>query len=123
MKISPEIYTTNVEACERFYVTHFGFKVKSRAEGFVVLKSISNPEYEMMFCVPNSPFVHEVFHMEFKGRGVILQFEVDNVEKEYERIKSLGIELIVDLVDEEVNGKHFTIKDPSGLLIDIVNFQ
>lgn len=123
MKISPEIYTNNVEACERFYINHFGFKLKSRAEGFVVLQNASNPEYELMFCVPNSPFVHDVFHPEFNGKGVILQFETDHIEKEYERVKALGIEVVVDLVDEEVNGKQFTIKDPSGLLVDIVNFQ
>jgi len=55
-------------------------------------------------------------------KGVILQFEVEDVEKEYNRIKSLNLEIVVDLIKEEVNENHFTVRDPSGLLIDIVNF-
>ncbi|MEM8967974.1 MAG: VOC family protein [Bacteroidota bacterium] len=123
MKVSTEIYTYNVEACERFYINHLGFKVKSKAEGFVVLQHIKHPEYELMFCVPDSPFVHPAFHPEFNGRGVIIQMEVEQVEQEYRRMRSKGLEIIVDIVKEEFNGHHFTIKDPSGLLIDIVNYN
>lgn len=121
MKISTEIYTKNVSECERFYTDYFGFGVKFKVEGFVVLQNIESPEYELLFCIPNSPFVHEVFHPEFNGKGVILQFEVEDINKEYNRLKSLNLEIVVDLVTEEVNGTHFTVKDPSGLLIDIVS--
>ncbi len=122
MRISTEIYTSDVDACERFYVSHFGFRVKSQAEGFVVLQHIQHPEYELLFCQPNSPFVHPVFHPEFDGKGVIIQFEVENVEQEYKRIKDSGIDIVVELTKEEINGHHFTIKAPGGLLIDIVHY-
>ncbi|MCT8339730.1 VOC family protein [Flavobacteriaceae bacterium TK19130] len=122
MRLSTEIYTSKVDECKDFYLKYFDFKVKSRAEGFVVLQNRTNPEYELMFCVTNSPFVNAIFHLEYNNKGVILQFEVDNVINEYHRIKSLGIPILIELVEEPINGNHFTISDPSGLLIDIVSY-
>ncbi|GAB3333153.1 hypothetical protein GCM10027429_13400 [Marivirga atlantica] len=122
MRLSTEIYTSKVDECKRFYLKYFDFNVKSSAEGFVVLQNRTNPEYELMFCVPNSPFVNAIFHPEYNNKGVILQFEVDNVINEYHRIKSLEIPILIELVEEPINGKHFTISDPSGLLIDIVSY-
>lgn len=122
MRLSVEIFTGKVDECKDFYLNYFNFKVKSKAEGFIVLQNKSKPVYELMFCVPNSPFVNSIFHPEFNNKGVILQFEVDNVVEEYYRIKNLGIPVLIELVEEPVNGSHFTISDPSGLLIDIVSY-
>jgi len=123
MKLSFEIYTSKVLECKAFYTQHFGFSIKLEIEGFVILQNKTNPHYELMFCLPNSPFVQPIFHHEFNGKGAILQMEVDNVEAEYERIKKRDIQIAVPLVNEQVNGYHFTVQDPSGLLIDIVQYN
>lgn len=123
MKLSFEIYTSKVLECKEFYVQHFDFAVKFEVDGFVVLKHKTNPHYELMFCVPNSPFVNPLFHPEFNGKGAIIQMEVEDVEKEYKEIKDKGIQIKISLVNEPVNGHHFTIQDPSGLLIDIVQYD
>lgn len=122
MKLSFEIYTSKVLECKAFYTQHFDFAVKLEIEGFVILEHIRNPHYELLFCIPNSPFVNPIFHPEFNGQGAILQMEVKDVEAEFQRIKNRGIPIKVPLVNEPVNGHHFTIQDPSGLLIDIVQY-
>lgn len=123
MKLSTEIYTPFVEQCKQFYCRFFGFRVKFELEGFVVLQHQQKPEYEILFCVPDSPFVHELFHPRFEGNGVLLQMEVANVEKEFSRLKSLNLPIELPLIEEPVNGKHFTVKDPSGVLVDVVQFN
>lgn len=123
MRLGFEIYTTKVLECKEFYTQYFGFSVKVEMEGFVVLQHSKYQYYELLFCIPNSPFVHPIFHPEFTGKGAILQMEVDNVESEYKRIKAKDIQIVVSLVNEPVNGFHFTIQDPSGLLIDIVQID
>lgn len=123
MKLSFEIYTTKVLECKAFYTQHFDFEVKVEIEGFVILKHKHNPYYELLFCIPNSPFVNPIFHPEFNGRGAILQMEVKDVEAAFLRIKNRNIPIKVRLVNELVNGHHFTIQDPSGLLIDIVQYS
>lgn len=82
-----------------------------KQEGFAVLRHCDSPEYELMFCVLNSPFVHTIFHPEFQGKGVLFQLEVENVNCEYERAHSSELPIVLHLVDEEVNGRHFTVID------------
>lgn len=47
---------------------------------------------------------------------------VDDVDAEYRKIRALPIKIVLALIEEPVNGRHFTIKDPNGILIDIVQF-
>ncbi len=122
MKLSFEIYTSKVLECKTFYTQYFDFEIKLEIEGFVILKHKKNAHYELLFCIPHSPFVNPIFHPEFNGLGAILQMEVEDVEAEFRRIKNRGIPIKIPLVNEPVNGHHFTIQDPSGLLIDIVEY-
>jgi uncharacterized glyoxalase superfamily protein PhnB len=122
MKLGFEIYTSKVLECRIFYTQHFNFKVKLEIEGFVILEHKKKPYYELLFCIPYSPFVNPIFHPEFIGQGAILQMEVNDVEAEFQRIKNRNIPIKVPLANEPVNGYHFTIQDPSGLLIDIVQY-
>lgn len=121
MKFSPEIYTENIDACVAFY-GELGFAVKQQLEGFVVLSHKQNPAYELLLCEPKSPFVNPIFHPAFKGQGLIFQLEVSDVDGEYERLSH--IPKVLDIVTEDKgNGRHFTIADPNGILIDIVQFD
>jgi hypothetical protein len=122
MKLSFEIYTPKVLECKMFYTKHFDFDVKLEIEGYVILEHKKIPYCELQFCIPYSPFVNPLFHPEFNGKGAIIQMEVENVEAELQRIKNRNIPIKVPLVNEPINGYHFTIQDPSGLLIDIVQY-
>lgn len=123
MRLSTEIYTSKVDESQQFYINYFNFGIKKQTEGFVVLQHKSNPAYELMFCVPESPFVNKIFHPEFSGKGIIFQMEVEDVVAEYSRIQQFPIPIVLKLVEEPVNGIHFTIKDPNGILIDIVQYS
>lgn len=123
MRLATEIYTKKVQESKEFFCTFFDFKVKFEAEGFVVLQHRINTAYELLFCIPNSPFVNEIFRPEFKGQGIIFQMEVEDVENEYRRILAARIPIELELIEESINGKHFTIKDPNGIYIDIVQYD
>jgi catechol 2,3-dioxygenase-like lactoylglutathione lyase family enzyme len=123
MKLSVEIYTRKVIESSDFYTNHFNFRVKTEMDGFVVLQHNENPAYEIMFCVPDSPFVNEIFRPEYSGQGIIFQAEVGNIMAEFERMKQSGVPVVLDPVTEPVNGTHFTVEDPNGILIDIVQYE
>lgn len=122
MRLAPEVYTPKVQECKAFYCKHLGFTVKTELEGFVVLQHAKDTAYEILFCVPDSPYVDPIFRPAFSGQGLIFQIEVDDAAAEYERLKQAGVPIALPLKQEEVNGKHFTITDPNGILIDIVQF-
>ena len=123
MRLATEIYTDNVSESKAFYCDTFNFKVKYEIAGYVIIQHKENPAYELLFCIPNSPFVNEIFRPKFYGKGMIFQMEVNNIQMEYDRIKNLNIPIVLDLTDEPVNGKHFTITDPNGIYIDIVQIR
>lgn len=123
MRFSVEVYTPKLAESKAFYCNHLGFRVKQELEGFVVLQHAGNTAYEIMFCVPNSPFVDPIFHPAYTGHGLIFQMEVDDVDAEYSRLQQEDLSITLPLKEEPVNGRHFTITDPNGILIDIVKFR
>jgi uncharacterized glyoxalase superfamily protein PhnB len=121
MKMSLEVYTQCVKDAQLYYENHFNFVTTLEAEGFVVMKNRNEPLYELMFCVPDSPFVDKIFHPEYNGKGVLIQFTVSDIEAEYRKAKENSLNIALDLVTEEFNGTHFTLLDPAGMLVDVVS--
>lgn len=121
MRLATEIYTPHVRACRDFYVDFFGFAVELEAEGFVVLRPREAPTGpQLLFCLPNSPFVQPLFHPAFAGQGVLLQWAVADLDAEYGRLRQLAAPIVLAMIEEPFNGRHFTLRDPAGLLVDVV---
>ena len=53
-------------------------------------------------------------------RGVIVTVETDHVDAVYERARVLGCEIVIALRDEAWGQRHFMVRDPNGLLVDLV---
>ncbi len=54
-------------------------------------------------------------------QGLILNFEVDDVDAEYNRlIKREGLPLHLDIRNEDFGQRHFITADPNGVLIDVI---
>ena len=123
MRFSVEVYTAKLAQSKAFYCTHLGFRVKQEIEGFVVLQHTVDAAYEIMFCVPDSPFVDPIFRPAYAGQGLIFQLEVHDVDVEYSRLGREGVRIVLPIKEEPVNGRHFTITDPNGILIDIVEYK
>jgi catechol 2,3-dioxygenase-like lactoylglutathione lyase family enzyme len=120
VRLSTEIYTPHIAACRDFYVRNFGFRVQQELAGFVVLRPPWSDAVDLLFCEPYSEFVQPVFHASFSGEGVVLQLEVEDVAAEYRRLQKLGAPLALQLIEEPFNGRHFTVRDPAGVLVDVV---
>lgn len=123
MKLSTEVYTQFVKESKQFYCSYFDFIVKLELDDFVILQHKNRPEYELLFCIPNCPFVEQLFWPAFQGKGILFQIEVADVKSEYKRLQEAGITIKLPLINEPVNGYHFTVEDPNGILIDIVSFN
>lgn len=122
MRFSAEIYTSKLAESKAFYCDHLGFGVKQEIEGFVTLQHLIDTAYEIMFCVPDSPFVDPIFRPAYRGEGLIFQIEVNDASSEYNRLRREGVPITLSLREEPVNGRHFAVTDPNGILIDIVEY-
>lgn len=120
MKVSsfyPVILTDQVIATAAFYEDHFGFKKMFEADWYISLKN--DMSYELAVLDASHPTIPEAYRT--KVRGLILNFEVDDVDAEYERlIKGAKLPLELDIRSEDFGQRHFITSDPNGVLIDII---
>ena len=52
-------------------------------------------------------------------KGIILNFEVDDVDKVYNSIKD-KVNIVYDIKDEDFGQKHFIVEGPNEILIDVI---
>jgi len=53
---------------------------------------------------------------------LLLNFEVEDVDTEYQRlVKDAGLPVLLDLRSEAWGQRHFITVDPNGVLIDVIS--
>jgi len=122
MKLNAGITTNKLKETKEFYAKYLNFGVTFENE-FYLLMHTPNKQAELSFLLPNHPTQAQIFHPEFKGEGMYLTIEVNDVDKLYNEIKSKGGEVKLDLRDEPWGDRHFAIEDPNGIKIDLVRYQ
>jgi len=62
----------------------------------------------------------EFLHPVAKADGMVISFEVDNAATAYDQAKKAGLDIVYELKEETWKQTHFMVRDPAGLVIDIV---
>lgn len=114
----PVIMTGDVAGTAAFYVEHFRFKVLFEADWYVHLQSAEDDCVNLAILDGD----HETIPAEGRGRvgGMLLNFEVEDADAEYERARNSGLPILLELRDEDFGQRHFITADPNGVLIDII---
>ena len=114
----PVIMTDEVTETAAFYIRHFGFEPLFEADWYVHLQS-KEDEHVTLAILDGR---HETIPEQARGKvsGLILNFEVEDVDAIYERLKAAGLPIRLDIRDEDFGQRHFITADPNGVLIDIV---
>ena len=112
----PVIMTHDVAGSKAFYTEHFGFEVTFEADWYVSLKAAQDPPFELALLDAEHPTVPQDFRRSLTG-GLILNFEVDDVDREYERLRSSGLPTHLELRTEDWGQRHFITADPNGVLM------
>jgi uncharacterized glyoxalase superfamily protein PhnB len=114
----PVIMTDDVAVTAAFYQEHFAFEALFTADWYVHLQS-KESEHVTLAILDGS---HETIPESGRGKvsGLLLNFEVEDVDAIYERLKKAGLPIRLDIRDEDFGQRHFITADPNGVLIDIV---
>ena len=121
MKLSslyPVIGTDNVLKSKEFYLTHFPFEMTFDSEWYVSLITTDGSKFQLALLDHSHPTIPGGFHK--LAQGVLLNFEVEDVDAVYERFKAAGLPIHLDIRTEEWGQRHFMTSDPNGLLIDVI---
>ena len=114
----PVIQTADVAGTSAFYQRHFGFRTLFECEWYVHLQQETDPAVNLAIL----HYRHDTIPIEGRGetRGLILNFEVEDVDIEDARLRAAGIPVVKSLRDEPFGQRHVIFRDPNGILIDVI---
>lgn len=124
MKITSSAVSLNVDdvpASSAFLVEHFGFREEMAADGFA---SLTRDDAGMnVIYLRRGLETLPADQRDEHATGLILAFVVDDLEGELARLRSEGVEITMPLTDEEWGERAFQIRDPNGVIVQLVDWN
>lgn len=114
----PVIMTDDVAETARFYRDHFRFAPAFEADWYVHLQSTEDPNVNIAVLRGDHDTVPE--SARDRAAGLILNFEVEDVDAIHEEAKAASLPILRTLRDEPFGQRHFITQDPNGVLIDVI---
>ena len=108
-KISPTISIEHPEVSRDFYIKYFNAKVKFDCGWYI---NVVIGDCDLCFMQPQSsdqPL--------FNGKGLMYNFEIEELDKEHNRLLSLGLTAVVPLEDHPWGDRGFGVVDPNGIIL------
>lgn len=114
----PVLMTADVAGTAAFYIEHLRFKPLFDSGWYVHLQSSDDKRVNLGIVAGD----HETIPAPGRGRasGLLINFEVKDVDAVHERIVAAGIPILRSLRDEAFGQRHFIFADPNGVLIDVI---
>ena len=115
----PVVMTRDVPATAAFYVDHFDFQPLFTADWYVHLQSRNDSHVNLAILDAD----HETIPAAGRGKvasGLLLNFEVADVDAVHARLQRAGLPMLLALRDEPFGQRHFITADPNGVLLDII---
>lgn len=122
MKLNAGVITDKIAETKKFYTEVLSFGVSFENEFYLLLHT-PNKSAEISFLLPNHPSQQALFHKPFKGEGMYLTIEVDDVDTLYQSLKKKDIPIKIEIRNEPWGDRHFAIQDPNGVGIDLVKYS
>ncbi|QYK42112.1 MAG: VOC family protein [Paracoccaceae bacterium] len=114
----PVLMVDDVTTTSAFYIAHFGFRPLFETDWYVHLQSKKNDAVNLAILNGQHETVPEIG----RGRagGLLLNFEVEDVDAIHEVLVKAGLPIHLSLRDEAFGQRHFITSDPNGVLIDVI---
>lgn len=117
--LSITYHTRRITECKEFYQKYFDVKVTFDCEWYVTIQFDSNvnPYIFLSFMAPRAE------GDKTSDGGTTLNLMVDDVDSEYQKMKTTGIKIVDDIADHEWGDRSFTVTDPIGNVLYIYSMR
>ncbi|WP_378954652.1 VOC family protein [Pelosinus sp. sgz500959] len=112
-RVDATISTNKLQESKNFYMEHFDFQLLYESDWYIELIA-RDLASGISFTLPQ----REEGEF-FNGKGLIISFEVDDVDAEYDRLKAEGLHIYQEMQDKPWGERSFVINDPNGIHVYI----
>lgn len=115
----PVLCTARLRESRDFYTGLLGFETTFEAGWYVSLRRPGPPACELALLDSTHPTLPASYRKDVQG--VLLNFEVTDVDAEWDRLVVRGgLPAELELRSEDFGQRHFIVSDPNGVLIDVI---
>lgn len=115
----PVLMTDDVAGAAAFFARHFAFRPLFAADWYVHLQSAEDAGVNLAILAAGHPTVPACARGA-RAAGLLLNFEVADVDAVHARLTAEGLVPVLPLRDEDFGQRHFIVQGPEGVLIDII---
>ena len=124
MKITSSAVSLNVadvEGSARFARDHLGFATEMEADGFVSLAR-EDAGFNLVFLRTGLETFRPREVAGSAGTGLLVVFVVEDIDEQYERLRSAGVAVVTPIETEPWGERYFQVKDPNGIVYQLVQW-
>ena len=108
------ISTNKLDQSRDFYRDILGFALVFENDNYIEMLAEGSTTMGVSFITPELSGGEK-----FTGEGIILSFEVADVDAEFARLKAAGVRILEELRDKAWGERSFVINDPNGVHVYI----
>jgi len=116
----PVFVVSDLEKMKAFYETNFGYVSEFFQQDFYLHLLHPDSKAQLAFMVPDHPTQPGFLQSLASAKGMVISLEVTSAKAAHERARQSGLDVVFDYKEEEFGTAHFMVKDPAGLVIDVV---
>lgn len=113
----PVLLSSNVQEAAGFYQRYFELVPRFESDWYVQL---GHPSQAFELAVMTTQHESLPAAAQTPAAGVLLSFEVADAAAEHARLARLGADLVHGLRDEAWGQRHFMLRGPDGVLVDVI---
>jgi len=114
----PVFVVKDLEAAKKFYLAHFDFKVAFESKWYIHLFSEAGVQiaFSIIDASAQPLILRNPYHI---NSGVAFSIDVENADDAYAVAKAKSLNIVFNLRSEDWGQRHFYIKDPNGLYVEV----
>jgi catechol 2,3-dioxygenase-like lactoylglutathione lyase family enzyme len=113
----PVLLSSDVQKAQAFYARCFGMTPRFSSSWYVHLGHPTHPTLEFAVMTPQHAALPAG---QRPASGILMSFEVEDAAREYVRLAALGVEFVHGVRDEVWGQRHFMLRGPDGVLVDVI---
>ena len=113
-RIVPNISSNKMDESKEFYINFLGLTLAMDMKWILTFASSSNPTAQISIVQDDKSDNSN------SNSNITLSIEVSDIDKLYEKAKSLNYEITYEITNEPWGVRRFFVKDPNGVTINLM---